>query len=52
MNEDDIDDLVLGVSDLIESETGDEIPDYYYDALSKLIHERIDKFCTKERNYN
>jgi hypothetical protein len=52
MSPDDIDHVALAVFDLL-TDLGlaiDENDDW--DQLRNLLHHKLDKFCTKERNYN
>jgi hypothetical protein len=55
MSEDDIASLVVAVTQFVEDETGD--PDFLNDddrycKFNELFYSHLEKFCTKERNYN
>lgn len=53
MSPDDIDHVALAVFDLLTLDLGiimDENEDW--DQIRSLLHHKLDKFCTKERNYN
>lgn len=54
MSEDDIDSLIVAVTEWLEEDID---PDYLnddrkYDGFRTIFYEHLEKFCTKERNYN
>lgn len=51
MSPDDIDHVALAVFDLIV-DLGLAMDEHEWDQLKNLLHDKLDKFCTKERNYN
>ena len=58
MSPDDIDSLIVAVIKFIEIETdngNDAInfdDDAIYNRFEKLIYDKLEKFCTRDRNYN
>lgn len=52
MSPDDIDHIVLAVYDLLTIQLGCDLGDDDYDQLSSLLHDKLDPFVTRERNYN
>ena len=53
MSPDDIDSVALAVFDLLVGDLGcnlDENDDW--DQILDLLHDKLDKFCTRDRNYN
>lgn len=55
MSEDDGERLLYKLSSWIEEHLGfdlDDLPDNLYDDLKELIHNTLEPFYTKERNYN
>ena len=52
MSPDDIDSVALAVFDLLVDLgcTLDENDDW--DQLKDLLHDKLDRFCTRDRNYN
>lgn len=52
MSPDDIDDIALAVFDLLTVLGYDLGDDDDYDQLSSLLHDKLEPFVTRERNYN
>jgi hypothetical protein len=52
MSPDDIDSIVLDLSDFMHNSMGIDLNDEEYDMLYNFMHNQIDPFCTRERNYN
>lgn len=52
MSPDDIDEVALAVFDLLV-ELGHELDENDdWDKIYDLLHDKLDKFCTRDRNYN
>lgn len=52
MSPDDITSLALDIHDSLLELGFDLDEDEDWDALYNFMHEYLDRFCTKERNYN
>lgn len=52
MSPDDIDSIALAVFELITSLGCDLDENDDWDQLHWLLHDKLDKFCTRDRNYN
>jgi hypothetical protein len=52
MSPDDIDSIVLDLSDFMHNSMGIDFNDEEYDMLYNFMHNQIDPFVTRERNYN
>lgn len=55
MSEDDIDNLIVNVVAWVENTFQNHTlldNDELYEELSSIFYEKLEKFCTKERNYN
>jgi hypothetical protein len=52
MSPDDIDDIALAVFDLLTLDLGFNLTDDHYDPLTDLLHDKLEPFVTRERNYN
>jgi hypothetical protein len=53
MSEDDIDSLGVEIVKLIENwPKGWADNDSLYQAFTNLLYEELERFCTRERNYN
>lgn len=57
MNEDDLESAVLRIADWIDANRGSIYEktmetDYLYEGLTDIVFEELEKFCTRERNYN
>ena len=52
MSPDDIDTIVLRLHDLLTAM--DRVPDddEDYITISEFMHDALDKYCTRDRNYN
>lgn len=53
MSPDDIDSVVLKLHDFMANALGYDLDeDTDYDLLRDFMHDALDQFCTKDRNYN
>lgn len=53
MSEDDIDGLIVSITEFIEKHSDMDLDnDALYEELTGVVYEDLEKFITKERNYN
>jgi hypothetical protein len=52
MSPDDIDRIALEVFDLLTLDLGYDLTDNHYDYLVDLLHDKLEPFVTRDRNYN
>lgn len=52
MSIDDIDSFVLNLDAFLRDSMGIDTNDEEYDMLYNFMHNQIDPFCTRDRNYN
>jgi hypothetical protein len=52
MSPDDIDSIVLDLNDFMHDSMGIDLDDQEYDMVHTFLHDTLDKFITRDRNYN